>query len=103
MDSSEFRGKVVVVTGGGSGIGRATALLFGQDRAAVAVLDCNGACARETATLIEQQGGEAFATEADVSKNDQVASAVRTIVGRYARIDVLFACAATQITKSVAD
>jgi len=103
MPMSESAGKVVMVTGAGSGIGRATALLFGQEAARVAVIDCNEISARETASLIEQQRGEALPLVADVSKNRDVKNAVEAIVGRYGRIDLLFAGAATQITKSVAD
>jgi len=100
---SEFQGKVVMITGGGSGIGRASARLFGQEGARVAVMDWNELSARETAALVEQEGGEASAIVADVSKNNEVRDAVKTILARCGRIDVLFACAATQITKSVAD
>ena len=69
MPMSESAGKVVMVTGGGSGIGRATALLFGQEAARVAVIDCNERSTRETASLIEQQRGEALPLVADVSNN----------------------------------
>jgi len=103
MPMSESAGKVVMVTGGGSGIGRATALLFGQEAAQVAVIDCNEPSARETASLIEQQRGEALPLVADVSNNRDVKNAVETIVGRYGRLDLLFACAAAQITKPMAD
>jgi len=99
----EFTGKVAMITGAGSGIGRATALLLASEGAAAAVLDCSEASARETASLIEEQGGEALALIADVSKNDDVRMAVEAILGRYGRIDLLFACAAAQITKSAAD
>lgn len=99
----EFQGKVVMITGGGSGIGRATARLFGREGARVAVIDRNELSGRETASLVEQQGGEAIAILADVSKNGEIRDAVTTIVARCGRIDVLFACAATQITKPVAD
>jgi len=99
----EFAGKVVMVTGGGSGIGRATALLFAQEGSRVAAIDWNEGSARETARLVTDKGGEAVAVTADVSKNGDVSGAVDFILGRYARIDILFACAATQITKSVTD
>ncbi len=100
---SEFAGKVVMVTGGGSGIGRATALLFGQEGARVAVIDWNGPSAHETAASVQRQGGEGLPIGADVSKSGDVKKAVETIVSRYGRIDVLFACAATQITKPVTE
>ena len=75
-----------MITGGGSGIGRATALLFGQEAARVAVIDCNEPSARETASLIEQQRGEALPLVADVSNNCDVKNAVEAIVGRYGRL-----------------
>jgi 2-keto-3-deoxy-L-fuconate dehydrogenase len=99
----EFTGKVILVTGGGSGIGRATALLFGKEGSRVAVLDWKASTAQETASAIEEVGGEAVPIEADVSKSGEVRKAVGTIIERYGRIDVLFACAAVQITKSAAD
>jgi NAD(P)-dependent dehydrogenase (short-subunit alcohol dehydrogenase family) len=99
----EFEGRVVMITGGGSGIGRASALLFGQEGARVAMIDWNEPSARETAALVAQQGGQAIAILADLSRDFEMRDAVKTIVARYGRIDVLFACAATQITKSVAD
>jgi NAD(P)-dependent dehydrogenase (short-subunit alcohol dehydrogenase family) len=99
----EFAAKVIMVTGGGSGIGRATALLFGREHAQVSVVDWNGPAARATASMIEEAGGKALPIEADVSKSEEVRKAVGTVIERYGRIDVLFACAAVQITKSTAD
>jgi NAD(P)-dependent dehydrogenase (short-subunit alcohol dehydrogenase family) len=99
----EFAGKVIMVTGGGSGIGRATAQLFGREKALVAVLDWNGSAAEETALAVQREGGEALPITADVSKGRDVQDAIEAIVSRHGRIDVLFACAAVQITKSAAD
>src|SRR5437016_3576568 len=103
MPMSESAGKVAMVTGGGSGIGRATALLFGQEAAEVAVIDCDERSTRETASLIKQQRGEALLLVADVSRNHDVKIAVEAIMGRYGRIDVPFACAAAKITEPVRD
>lgn len=99
----EFTGNVIVVTGAGSGIGRATALLFGNEGSRVAVLDWKASTAQETASAIKEAGGEALPIEADISKSGDVRKAVDTVIERYGRIDVLFACAAVQITKSAAD
>jgi 2-hydroxycyclohexanecarboxyl-CoA dehydrogenase len=60
-------GKVAVVTGGGSGMGRATAIRFAQDGAAVAIWDLNEAGAAETAKTIEQAGGRAIAIKANAA------------------------------------
>src|SRR6184192_2230680 len=74
-----------------------------QSITATRAASCNGPSARETASLIEQQRGEALPLVADVSNNRDVKNAVEAIVGRYGRLDLLFACAAAQITKPMAD
>lgn len=68
--------RVVFVTGGGSGIGRATCLLLGREGARVAVVDRDAAAARSTAAELEASGSEAVAIEADVASEPEVASAV---------------------------
>ncbi|HVA00175.1 MAG TPA: glucose 1-dehydrogenase [Terriglobia bacterium] len=100
---SEFSGKVVMVTGGGSGIGRGTALLFGQEKAKVVVVDWNEPSALETAKIVQHNGGEALAIKANVASENDVKGVVEAALNQYGRIDVLFANAATQITKSVED
>ena len=66
-----LEGKVALVTGAGSGIGRATALTFARDGAQVSVADWNAEGGRETLELIEAAGGEALFVEADVSKAER--------------------------------
>jgi NAD(P)-dependent dehydrogenase (short-subunit alcohol dehydrogenase family) len=100
---SEFAGKVVVITGGGSGIGRGTALLFGREGSKVGVLDWNAPAGEETAKLILGQGGEALFLKADIGSSREVEQAMAAIVARYARIDVLFANAAVQFNKPVVE
>ena len=100
---TEFAGKVAIVTGAGSGIGRATALLFGKEGSRVVVLDCNEAAARDTVDLLKRQGSEGYEVVADVSKGGEVQRAVESVTERCGRIDVLFANAATQISASVTD
>lgn len=68
--------KVAVVTGGGSGIGRATSLQLAKDGAAVAVWDLNGGAAKETVAMIAAAGGNATACEADASSPDDIGSAL---------------------------
>jgi NAD(P)-dependent dehydrogenase (short-subunit alcohol dehydrogenase family) len=99
----EFEGKVVVVTGAGSGIGRGTALLFGRERAKVVVIDWNAPAGEETSSLISQEGGEALFLKTDIGASPEVEQAVKAIVARYGRIDVLFANAAVQFNKSVVE
>jgi NAD(P)-dependent dehydrogenase (short-subunit alcohol dehydrogenase family) len=85
-----FEGKVVIVTGAADGIGRVSALLFAREGASVAVADINGSAAAETVRLINEEGGKAIAVTVDVSKSDQVASMVDTVVATFGRLDVLF-------------
>lgn len=84
-------GKVTLVTGAGSGIGRASALRFAREGARVAVLDIDGARAKETAGAIEAAGGQAVAIAADVTRAADNEAAVRETVGRWGRLDVFFA------------
>ena len=99
----EFEGKVVVVTGAGSGIGRGTAILFGRERAKVVAIDWNAASGEETANLISQQGGEVLFLKTDIGASQEVEQAVKAIVARYGRIDVLFANAAVQFNKPMVE
>ncbi len=88
--SSRLAGKVALITGGGSGIGRASALRFAAEGAAVAVLDLHSESAAETAALITKQNGQALAVTADVSDADQVEEAVTRTVAEFGRLDVLY-------------
>ena len=83
-------GKVALVTGGGSGIGRATALLFAQEGAKVAVADYVPAGGKETVKMITDAGGQAVFIEADVSRAADVKRMVNTTVDTYGRIDILY-------------
>ena len=82
-------GKVAVVTGGGSGIGRAISTLFGRQGAHVMVLDLDGRAADETAAEIGRAGGTAQGASCDVSNAAAVKTAFDTIVGRERRLDIL--------------
>ncbi|HTH98892.1 MAG TPA: SDR family oxidoreductase [Stellaceae bacterium] len=83
-------GKVALVVGGGSGIGRASALAFGREAARVAIGDLNSGLAHEAAELT---GGDALPLAMDVTREETVAEAVATVMNRFGRIDMLVNCA----------
>lgn len=80
-------GKVALVTGGGSGIGRASALVFAREGAKVVVADLIAEGGQETANLIRQAGGEAIFIQTDVAKADAVEALVQGAVSAYGRLD----------------
>jgi NAD(P)-dependent dehydrogenase (short-subunit alcohol dehydrogenase family) len=88
--SQEFTGKVALVTGGGGGIGRATALAFARAGARVAVADIAEAGGRKTAELIQQAGGTAMFIKTDVTIAVQVADMVAQTVAAYGSVDCAF-------------
>jgi NAD(P)-dependent dehydrogenase (short-subunit alcohol dehydrogenase family) len=86
---ARFTGKVAIVTGGGSGIGRATALLLAGEGAAVTVADIAPDAARSVADAIEAQGGSALAHVVDVSDPAAVEAMVAATVSAFGGLDVL--------------
>ena len=84
---SGHQGKIALVTGGGSGIGRASALAFSREGAKIIVSDVNRRGGEETAARIREGGGEALFLETDVSKSGEVENLVRKAVEVYGRID----------------
>lgn len=81
--------KVCVITGAGSGIGRAAALLFAGEGAKVVAADVNPSASAETARVIEKIGGEARAVDVDVSNAASVQWMLQKTVEAYGRLDVL--------------
>jgi NAD(P)-dependent dehydrogenase (short-subunit alcohol dehydrogenase family) len=82
--------KVVLITGGNSGIGRATALLFSRRGATVVIAARRVPEGEQTVKAIEAEGGKGFFNQADVSQQNQVESLVDYIVQRFGRIDYAF-------------
>jgi NAD(P)-dependent dehydrogenase (short-subunit alcohol dehydrogenase family) len=100
--------RIAIVTGGGSGIGRATALLFASEGAAIAVVDRDEAGATTTVAEIELAGGNAFALACDVGEPAEVEAVAARILERTGGIDILvtaagFSCGGTVETTSPED
>jgi NAD(P)-dependent dehydrogenase (short-subunit alcohol dehydrogenase family) len=85
-----LEGRSALVTGGGSGIGRATCIAMAREGARVTVADLAGPSAGETVELIRTAGGEAQAVFADVTKPDEVAAMVASAVAAYGRLDCAY-------------
>lgn len=89
--AGQFQGKVALVTGGSSGIGRAAALAFAREGAKVVIAaDKNIAGGKKTVQMIQQAGGEAAFVKTDVSKEAEVAALVKKTVELYSRLDYAF-------------
>jgi NAD(P)-dependent dehydrogenase (short-subunit alcohol dehydrogenase family) len=88
--SQRFRDKVVVVTGGARGIGRAAAVRFGSEGARVVVVDLPGAELASSVAAVQQAGGQAAAVEADVTRAADVQRYVAAATERFGGIDCFF-------------
>jgi len=82
-----FNGKVVVITGMGSGIGRATALAFSRVGAKVFSVDIHPGSGEATVKMIQSSGGEAVYSKTDVSKSEEVKTMVGKCIQTYGRLD----------------
>jgi NAD(P)-dependent dehydrogenase (short-subunit alcohol dehydrogenase family) len=86
----QLKDKTAVITGAGSGVGRATALRFAEEGASVVVADIDLDRATETTQLVEKEGGSAVAVRADVSADADVEQMIATCVESFGRLDILF-------------
>src|SRR6516165_8781808 len=82
--------KTAIVTGGGSGVGRASAVRFAEEGATVVCADIDLDRAKETVAQVEAAGGQAVAERCDVARDPDVAAAVASAVGHFGRLDVMF-------------
>lgn len=89
-DGTRLAGKTAIITGAGSGIGRASALLFAREGARVVAVDWNEEGGRETERLLRAAGGEGTFIQADVSDTAAVQAMVAKTVSLYGRLDVLY-------------
>lgn len=90
MTEGRLADKTVVITGAGSGVGRASALRFADEGARVLVADVQDDWAAETVRLVGEAGGTAIAQHCDVTVEDDVAGAVAAAVAHFGRLDVMF-------------
>ena len=84
-----LEGKVALITGGGSGIGRATAVIFSSEGARIVVSDIDEGSALDTARLVEAKGGQATIVTGDVSVSQDGQHMVQVAVDTYGKLDVL--------------
>jgi 3-oxoacyl-[acyl-carrier protein] reductase len=86
----KFKDKIAAITGGGSGIGKETAIQFARQGAQVAILDINKDSVQQVAKELKALGTDPLALQCDVSQSHQVADCFRKIKDKYSRLDILF-------------
>ncbi|PYE16274.1 NAD(P)-dependent dehydrogenase (short-subunit alcohol dehydrogenase family) [Williamsia limnetica] len=86
----QLEGKTIIITGAGSGVGRASAILFAEEGGNVVCADVNDEWAKETVRLVEQNGGNSIAVHCDVTSEADVTAAIDATVAEYGRLDVMY-------------
>ena len=82
-----FNGKVVFITGAGSGLGRGVAIAFAKEGAIVVVTDLSEKANLETARMIEENGGKALAIKVDVTKSEDIRNALTKTIEAFGKLD----------------
>ncbi len=95
-----FQGRVIVITGAASGIGKATAAIFAREGAHVVACDIDADGGERTVKAIRQTGGRALAVATDVTRREDVEAAVAAALAEFGRIDFLFNCAGAAVRRS---
>ena len=90
---AQMKGKVAIVTGGGSGMGRSSALLFAQEGAAVTVADVNEEGGEQTVAMIAQSGGEASFVRTDTADEAAVVTMIEHAASTHGRVDAMVTAA----------
>ena len=85
-----FTGRVALVTGAASGIGRATAVAFAREGARVAILDRTAAALQPTSQAVQEAGGEGLVLACDIAQPEEVEAAVAETVATFGRLDIAF-------------
>jgi 3-oxoacyl-[acyl-carrier protein] reductase len=85
-----LKNKVALITGGASGFGEATAMLFAQEKAKVIIVDIDAAKGEEVAKRIKKEGGDSVFIEGDVSKATDVKRIIDFAINKFKRLDILF-------------
>lgn len=85
-----FNGKVVFITGAGSGLGRGVAIAFAKEGAIVVVTDLSEKANLETASMIEEDGGKALAIKVDVTKSEDIRNALTKTIEAFGKLDIAF-------------
>lgn len=98
-----LKGQTAIITGAGSGIGRASAIAFASEGAKVVVVDVDRTSAESTVNEIQRHSGQAVAQVCDVSKSHDVRNAIETAVQTYGKIDILFNNAGIILPKPIED
>lgn len=94
-------GKVAIITGAASGIGRASAIAFAREGAKVVVADCNESGGKETVAEILRTGADAHFANVDVARENEIRKMVDATVDRWNTVDILFNNAGVVLIKSV--